>query len=100
MNPINFKGAIILGAPKDWNPERDGECVGLPVVITRLEGGITQFTSLWKPTDKERADIARGENIAISCYGHQVPIYLSTLDKDGPIVCFAHERANSSNQQD
>jgi hypothetical protein len=88
MNPIKFPGSTILGAPKNWDAERDGECIGLPVAITTMPNGMAQYTSVWKFTDEERARIATGENVAISCFSVQVPIMLSVESVDGEVVPF------------
>lgn len=99
MNPIKFEGAQIIGKPKNWDDAKDGECVGLPAMVTRLPDGMAMFTSIWKPTDEERTAIARGDNVAITCFSAQVPIMLTSTDVDGEIVPFgaaADEAPNSS----
>src|SRR5437879_2234120 len=96
MNPIRFPGAQIAGKPLDWDDKRDGECVGLPVAISVItETGMKMFTSIWKPTAEERRCIAEGENIAITCFGVQVPIALTPEPIDGPIVPFSNDEAPS-----
>jgi hypothetical protein len=95
MNPVRFDGAQTLGAPKGWDPARDGECVGLPVQIVASANGHYSYTSVWKFTDEDRAKIARGENLAITCFGAQVPIALSVAAIDGPIVEFQRDKAAS-----
>lgn len=94
MNPIRFEGAVIIGKPKNWDDERDGECVGLPAQISILPNGMKMFTSVWKPTAEERRAIAEGANIGVSCFGAQVPVALSAADIDGPIVPFASDTAS------
>jgi hypothetical protein len=91
MNPIKFEGATIVGAPKDWDPEKDGECIGLPAQISIHPNGMRLITSVWKFTDEERRAIASGQNLALSCVGAQVPIILSVSDIDGPIVPFSRD---------
>ena len=83
MNPIKIEGAKIFGAPRDWDPEVDGECIGLPVLVHS-----TSHVSVWKPTALERANIAKGYNIALSCVGVQPPVLLMAVDVDGDIVRF------------
>ncbi|MCK1543356.1 hypothetical protein IVB12_15680 [Bradyrhizobium sp. 179] len=94
MNPVKFEGSEIVGAPENWDPARDGECVGLPAQISILPNGMKMFTSVWKPTDAERRAIAEGANIGISCFGVQVPIMLSATEIDGPIVEFQSDTAS------
>ena len=49
MKPVNFEGATVLGAPRDWDAETHGPCVGLPVM--RRDG---TCISLWQATWRER----------------------------------------------
>jgi hypothetical protein len=91
MNPINFDGATIVGAPKNWDPEKDGECIGLPAQISIGPNGMRLITSVWKFTDEERRAIASGQNLALSCVGAQVPVILTVADIDGPIVPFSRD---------
>lgn len=94
MNPVRFEGSQVIGAPKGWDHDKDGECAGLPAKITVTSSDLPMFTSIWKPTEEERARIARGENIALSCFSLQPPVMVSVADIDGPIVRFAHEVAS------
>jgi hypothetical protein len=95
MNPVKFEGAEIIGKPKGWDDARDGECVGLPALIRTMPNGMKSITSVWQPTAAERAAIAEGANIVISCFGVQVPINLSAAHIGGPIVEFDDEKAAS-----
>jgi hypothetical protein len=95
MNPVRFDGSVIVGAPKNWDATKDGECVGLPAQISILPNGMKMFTSVWKPTDAERRAIAEGANIGISSFGVQAPIMLSATEIDGEIVRFQHEETAS-----
>lgn len=82
MNPVRFPGYNInYGAPRNWNPERDGPCGVLPV----LEEGRNHI-SVWKPNDEERAKIAAGANIAVNCVGVQIPIAVLITSSDGEEV--------------
>lgn len=91
MNPVRFEGATIVGKPKNWDDKRDGICVGLPAIVNTMANGMKQFTSVWKPTPEERAAIANGANIALSSFGIQAPISITTAEIDGPIVRFESE---------
>jgi hypothetical protein len=83
MNPIKLEGAKIYGAPRDWDPDVDGACIGLPVLENQ-----GAFVSVWKPTATERANIAKGWNIALTCAGGQPPVLLMAVDVQGEIVRF------------
>lgn len=65
-----------LGAPKDWDVEKQGECFTLPVQVT--EDG--RCVSLWTPDAAERALIAEGHPIALSIVGGQPPVMLSVSE--------------------
>lgn len=61
MKPILFKGyQAILGAPKNWDAIRDGECEGLPIM--RVDGHIY---SCWKPSFIERVKLMFGMPITM-----------------------------------
>lgn len=66
----------ILGAPKNWDPAKDGECLGLPVCYTETKGVQPQMFSWWKPRLKDRFLIALG-----------VPIRFSVIGLSHPPVC-------------
>lgn len=64
MKPVLFEGHdVVLGAPSDWDAERDGPCSGLPV--KRDKG---RCISCWEPSSEERAAIAAGANIYLSVF--------------------------------
>jgi hypothetical protein len=95
MNPVRFEGSEPINKPKNWDNAKDGECVALPAQISILPNGMKMFTSVWKPTAEERHAIAEGANIALSCFGAQVPVMLTAERIDGTIVEFQHEKAAS-----
>jgi hypothetical protein len=90
MNPIRIKGAKIFGAPRDWDPAVDGECIGLPVIVNDRS-----HISVWKFTDAERASIAKGWNMALSVVGSQPPVLPMVVDVDGEIVRFEGDEVQS-----
>jgi len=55
----------ILGEPKNWDRERDGVCLSLPV-RHEVVGGLSQLTSAWLPTPEEIAAIAKGAPILLT----------------------------------
>lgn len=62
----------ILGAPKDWNAERDGACGGLPV-RREIEAGCPVWVSAWIPTPDELAALANGAQVNLYVWGVQHP---------------------------
>jgi hypothetical protein len=74
MNSLKFAdydGCCV--APKHWNPTIDGVCNDL--YVKRDErGGIT---SVWELTPEERARIAEGQNVTLTCLGVQPPVLLT-----------------------
>lgn len=68
MIPTQFKGVTkTLGAPKGWNAERDGECLGLPIMLR--DGACI---SRWMPDDKERVAISKGKAIFVYVYSGNI----------------------------
>lgn len=73
MKAINFRGANkIYGPPLNWDRERDGECLRLPVMEA---AGVC--LSAWKPSEQELAQLAAGGAIVLQVYGVQPPVALS-----------------------
>lgn len=76
MNFCNFPEANrSMGAPKDWDPDTQGECGDLPVQVT--EDG--RCRSLWQPDVTDRSKIAQGHPIVLEVVGGQpvVSLYVS-----------------------
>jgi hypothetical protein len=63
-----------LGAPADWNHERDGQCLTLPVVREKEEGGYSTISSFWLPTEEELARLNAGDPICLTIYGSSHPV--------------------------
>lgn len=59
----------VLGAPKGWNRDRDGECEGLPIREARLESGQPVMISAWKPTPDELDRLNRGAAVELAVCG-------------------------------
>jgi hypothetical protein len=76
MNPINHGATRILGAPKEWDAEKHGTCVGLPIIDAH-----GQMYSYWRPTMMERLRVAIG-----------VPVRLSVVGKSHPPVAISVTR--------
>ncbi len=64
--------SMVLGAPKDWNAERDGACSGLPVKRV-IEAGCPVYISAWIPTPDELAALANGAHVHLYVWGAQHP---------------------------
>lgn len=64
------------GAPKNWDPKRDGQCGALPVRVT-LEGErIVKCESAWEPTPAEVELLKNGGQVILTVAGWQVPVSL------------------------
>lgn len=57
---------MILGAPRGWDPQTQGDCVGLPVHRDEANG---RWLSYWQPTEQDIANILAGVPIRLSVYG-------------------------------
>lgn len=64
-----------LGAPKDWDPGRNGPCQSLPVRDELAGGRIVAMTSAWFPTPEELLRLVSG-----------APVYLRVLASQHPPV--------------
>lgn len=64
---------LYLGAPKDWDEEKDGSCHGL--AVRRVEDNV--FQSAWEPTPAELAALNAGGLVVLSVVGGQPPVMLS-----------------------
>lgn len=63
----------VLGEPKDWNREANGEVFGLPVRIEQ-HGDTVSCTSAWKPSPDELTALLTGANINLRVVGGQPPV--------------------------
>lgn len=75
------------GAPKDWNPERDGECGALPIRATfHTDGTISHVESAWEPTPTELAQLNSGGSVILRIVGWQPPValFVEPYDADNP----------------
>lgn len=77
MIPRRISGATHnLGAPKDWNPERDGDCCHLAVRVVAEPGTGCLFESAWEPTPAELKALNEGGSIVLRVIGGQPPVWL------------------------
>lgn len=76
MIPKRIEGATrYLGAPKGWEPDRDGACGHLAILDAQLPGGTPVMISAWEPTPAEVAAIQSG-----------APVYLQVVGAGHPPV--------------
>lgn len=75
MIPNRITGATrALGAPKDWDAERDGSCCVLPILdVLPLGGEPHRMVSSWQPTPAEAAAIAAGAPVLLHVVGTAHP---------------------------
>lgn len=81
MMPRRIAGTThVLGAPKDWNAEKDGECSRLAV-----RASAQWCESAWEPTPEELAMINAGGSIILRVWGGQPPValYVETQAESG-----------------
>lgn len=77
MQPCNFPGAIVIGKPRDWQDELDGECAAIyvaPSVDTLT--GMTELHSVYKPTQAEIDALQAGGVLRLTICGmKQHPVF-------------------------
>jgi hypothetical protein len=98
MKPIVIAGANANpGAPKDWDPARDGSCGKLPIrVTTEASNGdsghwppydgdrVVSCESAWEPTPHELELLNAGGSIILFVAGWQVPVSLRVEPAKAP----------------
>ncbi len=71
MIPKRISGAThYLGAPKNWDTEKDGTCHGLAVRL--VEDNVWQ--SAWEPTPAELEVLNSGALVILNIVGGQPPV--------------------------
>lgn len=82
MKPHHFVGQHrVLEAPKGYDHEAQGECIGLPV---RFDGGCS--ISVWKPTPEDLVRLNAGGGVVLGVLGGQPPVWLDTCDASTLLV--------------
>jgi hypothetical protein len=91
MKPVVIEGANANpGAPKNWDPERDGTCGTLPIRVTssnlvgeeyigmpKANGSrVVKCESAWQPHPHELEALNAGAHIVLTVHGWQVPVSL------------------------
>jgi hypothetical protein len=75
MDIKHITGAThMLGAPPNWDPEKDGACGVLPVRAGMHSPGVPCMVSEWKPSPEEIAVLAAGGSIFLSVVGATHPV--------------------------
>lgn len=75
MIPGRIEGTTqVLGAPKDWNAERDGPCGGLPIRVERIDEGRMMISSAWFPTAEELLLLQAGAPVILRVRAHSHPV--------------------------
>lgn len=78
MRAINFEGVThFFGKPENWDTERDGVCLTLPVQVVSAFGDSLELVSMWKPTAEELKQLAAGACVRLAVFGGQPPVMLS-----------------------
>ena len=73
MIPMRITGAThYLGAPKGWEPDKDGKCCHLAVRV--VDGNV--WESAWEPTPAELAALNAGGSVLLRVVGGQPPVML------------------------
>lgn len=74
MIPARIAGATrVLGAPKDWDPAKNGPCAGLPI-LDYVERGVPWMASAWTPLPEELAALAAGGSLLLIIQGVSHPV--------------------------
>lgn len=71
-----------LGAPKGWEPDRDGHCAHLAILDVPADSEFpAMMQSVWEPTPDELARIAAGAKVVLVVVGSShPPVALSVGD--------------------
>lgn len=70
------------GAPKNWDPKRDGDCGALPIrafppeALTTATVPLQYVESAWEPTPQELEWLNQGGQLVLRVCGWQVPVAL------------------------
>ncbi|WP_050400403.1 hypothetical protein [Bradyrhizobium embrapense] len=65
----------VLEAPRNWDEERDGKCMDLPIRVEVLNNSLPSLSSAWMPTAEELARLNAG-----------APVHLRIISQSHPPV--------------
>lgn len=68
-----------LYAPENWDKEKNGPCVGLPILDIILDSGLKGMGSVWFPTPEEIKAIEAGAPIQLWVVGEYHPAVVLTI---------------------
>lgn len=75
MKPSDIEGETRrLGAPKDWQEEKDGSCGGLPIRDAVMPSGRPVMFSMWTTSSEERLLILAGHPVMFCIHGVSHPV--------------------------
>jgi hypothetical protein len=88
MTPYKFPEAnVTMGRPGDL---ADSQCRSLRAYTGQVKGGSMDgaqlYVTAWQPTDDERAAIAMGAPVFLSCLGRLPPHFLTASFEDATRV--------------
>jgi hypothetical protein len=73
--PRRIEGATrYLGAPRGWEPDKDGDCSHLAILdVPSDSGGSPAMISAWEPTPKELEALNAGAPVYLQIIGSAHP---------------------------
>lgn len=75
MKPVDIRGRTrAMGAPLNWDYEKDGDCGVLPIRDGVDEHDLTIMTSAWMPCQEELNALANGLPILLTIHGRSHPV--------------------------
>lgn len=84
MEIARIEGATrTLGAPPEWDNEKNGHCSALPIRDVRGPDESHWMISAWQPSIEELQMLARGESIKLWIQGTLHPVVAMSV---GPVV--------------
>lgn len=77
MKACDFPGARVIGKPREWVDELDGDCLSIYVVDTvNTLTGLPQMHSVYQLTDEEIAELQKGGVVRLTIVGmSQHPVF-------------------------
>lgn len=67
-----------LGAPRDWDPDRDGTCSVLMIKDVKAEDQVNRMLSMWEMMPDEKARSDAGAKVILSVVGNvHPPVWLT-----------------------
>jgi len=74
MKPVQIAGFNnVLTAPPNWDKEKYGECVDLPIRAVADQYGLVQLMSAWLPSHADLLKLKEGAPIILTLIGRMHP---------------------------